>query len=73
MTTIILHGCQGAGKSKVAASLARRLGCTSVLDEWDGVQPIPRGALAMTNLRPGTFRVPLGASALGFHQALERF
>jgi predicted kinase len=72
MTTIILHGCQGAGKSKVAASLARRLGCTSVLDEWDGRQQLPRGALAITNLSLGDFRVPSSVSTLGFHQALER-
>lgn len=72
MTTIILHGGQGAGKSRIAASLAHRLGCTCVIEEWDGMQPIPLDALAMTNLRPGSFRVPSGASTLSFHQALER-
>lgn len=71
MPTIILHAGQGAGKTAISESLARRLGCSSLFDEWDGQVPIPQGALAMTNLAPDEFRVPDGASALSFSQALR--
>jgi SpoVK/Ycf46/Vps4 family AAA+-type ATPase len=70
MPTIILHGAQGAGKSLVAAAVARRLGCTSLIDGWDGKQPVSEGALVVTNLPVDDLRVPLGVSTLGFHQAL---
>ena len=70
MPTVILHGAQGAGKSCSAAAVARALGCTSMVDEWDGKQAIAQGALVVTNLRLEDFRVPLGVTMLTFHQAL---
>lgn len=70
MPTIVLHGCQGAGKTTIVASIARHLGCTPVLDEWDGRQPIPKGALAVTNLPLEDIRAPAGVSTVEFHQAL---
>jgi hypothetical protein len=38
---------QGAGKSRNAAELAQLLGCTTVVDEWDGSSPVPDGALVL--------------------------
>ncbi len=38
---------QGAGKSRNAAELAQLLGCTTVVDDWDGSSPVPDGALVL--------------------------
>lgn len=70
MPTVILHGAQGAGKSRIAAAVARALGCTSMVDEWDGKQAVAQGTLVVTNLLPDDFRVPAGVTTLSFHQAL---
>lgn len=53
----ILVGPQGSGKSKRAAEIAALLGATEVVDEWDGISPVPAGALAVTN------SIPVRASA----------
>lgn len=45
----VLSGPQGSGKSRHAAEIARLLGATSIVDEWDGVSPVPAGALALTS------------------------
>ena len=43
---------QGAGKTVQADVLAAMFQCTSVVDEWDGVSPVPDGALVLTNCVP---------------------
>jgi len=48
--TVVVIAPQGAGKSRHAAALAQRLGCTSIVDEWDGHGELPAGALVLTNL-----------------------
>lgn len=45
----VLCAPPGSGKSKHAREIAKLLGATSVVDEWDGVSPVPDGALAVTN------------------------
>lgn len=49
--TVIVVAPQGAGKSLYAPDLAARFGCTSIVDEWDGLSDPPDGALVLTNLR----------------------
>lgn len=38
---------QGAGKNLHAQALCDLFGCTTVVDEWDGVSPVPEGALVL--------------------------
>jgi hypothetical protein len=47
--TVVVIAEQGAGKSRAAPQLAALLGCTHVIDEWDGVAPLPANALVLTN------------------------
>jgi len=48
MTSYVLCGPQGIGKTKRAAELAAALGCTTVLDDWDGAGRLPDRVLAVT-------------------------
>lgn len=48
--TVIVVAPQGAGKSLYAHELSLRFGCTTIVDDWDGVQELPAGALALTNM-----------------------
>lgn len=48
--TVIVVAPQGAGKSLYAHELSLRFGCTTIVDDWDGVQELPAGALALTNI-----------------------
>lgn len=49
--TVVVVAPHGAGKSRHAAALAARFGCTHIVDEWDGKLPVPPGSLVLTNLR----------------------
>lgn len=48
----IIHGPQGCGKSRNSPALLALFGAETVIDEWDGQDPIPDGALALTNVPP---------------------
>lgn len=71
MTTTIIHGPQACGKTSAAGTFARRFGCSHLADDWNGRDPLPDGALALTNQSPAHFTAPRGAVVLGFHQALR--
>ena len=43
---------QGAGKTMHAKALMTLLGCTSIVDAWDGWSVPPDGALVLTNMSP---------------------
>lgn len=47
--TIVIHGPQGCGKTVHAAALAAAFGCTKIIDEWNGADPLLPGVLALTN------------------------
>lgn len=47
--TAILSLPQGSGKSAMAQDLARRLGCTLIVEEWSAALPLVQGALHLTN------------------------
>lgn len=52
MEPTIVFGPAGCGKSSKATQLQENFGCSEVVDEWDGVSPLPAGALALTNVAP---------------------
>lgn len=48
----ILWMPQGSGKSNAAGEVAKALGCTSVVHEWNPGQPMTPGALHLSNVIP---------------------
>ena len=48
--TVYVFAPQGAGKTRNAAALCEMFGCNSIVDEWDGISPVPSGALVLTNV-----------------------
>jgi len=65
--SIIIHGPQGCGKSHHGTALAAHFGCAEIVHEWNGVEPLPDGALALTNVAPAV--VDSDARVLGFDSA----
>lgn len=49
---IIIVAPQGAGKTINAQKLKSGLGCTRIVDSWDGRSPLKPGDLALTNEQP---------------------
>lgn len=63
-SSIIVIAPQAAGKTRHAAAIAKMFGCTSIVDEWDGKERLPHGALALTTLSPDELvATPAGANA----------
>jgi MoxR-like ATPase len=50
MTTILIHGPQGCGKTRNAQALAAHFGCSKVVDDWNGRDRVVAGALVLTNI-----------------------
>lgn len=48
----IIHGPQASGKSRRAQEFMRLYGCTRLVEEWDGKQPLRDGDLALTQMEP---------------------
>lgn len=46
---VFVSAPQGGGKSTNAEALMGMFDCTSVVDDWDGVSPVPDGALVLTS------------------------
>lgn len=46
---VVLSLPPGFGKSRIAPALARRLGCTAIVDEWTPTNQLTPGALHITN------------------------
>lgn len=47
---VIVIAPQGASKTRNAEALAARFGCTSIVDEWDGISELQPGTLALTSV-----------------------
>ena len=56
MTTIIVHGPEASGKTRNAHSLAARLGCERVVDNWTPLRRLTPGALHLTIVSPHCIR-----------------
>lgn len=63
----IVWGPAGSGKSRIGQQLALAVGATQLVDAWDGLSPLPAGALALTNAE--AFDVPHGAKVLSVRAA----
>lgn len=50
--TVYVSAPQGTGKSRNAKALQVMFGCTSIVDDWDGVSPVSAGALVLTHIVP---------------------
>lgn len=46
----IVYGNQGCGKTTHQAALAKHLGLSQIIDEWNGIDPLPDNTLALTNV-----------------------
>jgi len=66
--TIIIVAPQGSGKTQHAQKLKEKLGCTRIVDEWDGQTPLRPGDLALTNLP--LWELPLGSMVMTLEDAL---
>lgn len=51
MSTIIIHGPQGCGKTRHAQAMAALFRCSQIVEDWDGRTPVPAGALVLTQLQ----------------------
>ncbi len=49
MAKVIIYGNAGTGKTRRADQLLKHYRCSKLIEEWDGVSPLPDGALALTN------------------------
>jgi len=47
--TVLIHGPQGCGKTRNAQALAEHFGCSKVVEDWNGRDPIAAGSLVLTN------------------------
>lgn len=47
--TVYVSAPQRAGKSRNAEALRAMFGCTSIVEDWDGISAVPSGALVLTN------------------------
>lgn len=65
--TYVLCGPQAIGKTRNSADFAALLGCDRIVDDWDGVEDLLGGTLAITNAE---YTMPAGAVA--FHVEDEK-
>ena len=71
MSTVLIHGPQGCGKSIHAARLAEHFGCGQVVDDWDGVSQVPSGVLLLTNIDSLPLASVKDVRVLSFHEAMQ--
>jgi hypothetical protein len=66
----VIYGPMACGKTRNKERLRAALCCDSVVDDWDGSKPLPRGnVLVLTYLDPNEIRRRAG----GHYAALEFF
>lgn len=68
--SIVIHGPQGCGKGIHAPIMARHFGCKQIIDDWNGTDPVPAGAMVLTNL--ASFVAPPGATVVAFSEAMKQ-
>lgn len=66
--TTIVYGPQGCGKTLAAQAMARAMGLTQVVDEWQPGQALQPGALHLTNVDLSKSPVRAEARVLAFSE-----
>lgn len=51
MSTVIIYGPQGCGKTRNAQVIAKAFGLTAILDGWHGKGCVPEDTLVLTNVQ----------------------
>lgn len=51
MSTVIIYGPQGCGKTRNAQVIAKAFGLTAILDGWHGKGSVPEDTLVLTNVQ----------------------
>ena len=51
MSTVIIYGPQGCGKTRNAQLIAKTFGITAILDGWHGKGSVPEDTLVLTNVQ----------------------
>lgn len=69
MQSVVIHGPQGCGKTTHAEALARHFGCTQVVQDWNGLDPLPAGALGLTNAPAARLAAVEGARVVSYEHA----
>ncbi|USN14155.1 P-loop containing nucleoside triphosphate hydrolase [Brevundimonas phage vB_BpoS-Papperlapapp] len=67
--TRIVYGEPGVGKTTNAERLRLKFDCTSIVDDWNGRDPLAAGALALTTC-PGPYRDAPDVEVLTYEQAM---
>ena len=70
--TVLIHGPQGCGKTRNAQALAAHFGCSQVVDDWNGRDPIAPGSLVLTNCEEWKSRaMPAARRVIPFARAMR--
>lgn len=64
MSSYVLIGPQGIGKSRHAAALCKALGCSMFTDNWDGKTDHKIALLYITSDQTDPINVPAGAKVI---------
>ncbi len=65
MSTIIIYGPQGCGKTRNAQVIAKHFKLSKIVEGWNGVDELEDGTLALTN-------VPNIAGAINFEETMKQ-
>jgi len=68
MTTYIVYGPQGCGKTRNSRTLAAHFNCTSIVDEWLEGMPLTKGALHLTVKKPSYTK---GVTAIAYEKVAK--
>lgn len=60
--TIVVSGCQGSGKPLLAQAIQEQFPGFAYVDEWNGFDALPSGAVVTTNVPAGSLRWLPGTS-----------
>lgn len=75
MTTVIVYGPQGCGKTSNAEALMKQFGCRSIEDDWSLSLHVRRDALHLTNESAEDMEIArshgLSAAVMSFEAAME--